>query len=84
MILKSFWDNPDIYLMYEVTVAGHVIEAGDPIKIKGQGVFRFTRIVADIKKGKEYCEVMCMKTGKFRKFYMDQIVGPVFKRSFAG
>ena len=82
MVLKSYWDNPAIYLMYEVTWKGQLIRSGDPIKIRRQrGVFRFTRLVADIKEKREWCECMDMKTGKFRRFYIDQIAGPVFKRS---
>jgi hypothetical protein len=84
MVLKSFWDNPNIYLIYEFNWNGHRIRPGDPIKIKRQrGSFRFTRIVANIKDNTEYCECMDLKTGKFRKFYVDQIAGPIYKRSLA-
>lgn len=84
MILKAYWNNPEIYLMYELTFKGEVIRAGDPIKIKRQsGVFRFTRVVADIKEKKEWVECLDMKSGKYRKFYLDQIAGPFVKRSRA-
>lgn len=82
MILKAYWHDPHIHLMYEIMWNGHKICAGDQIKIKRQrNKFRFTRVVADIKSQKEWVECLDMTTGKYRKFYIDQIAGPVFKRS---
>lgn len=82
MFLKAYWDNPEIYLIYELNVNGAVIQAGDPIRIKRQrGQFRFTRLVADIAQGKEWAECLDMRSGKYRKFYLDQIIGPSMKRS---
>ena len=82
MILKAYWHDPNINLMYEFYWNGFKICAGDQIKVRRQrGKFRFTRIVADIKAQKEWAECLDMETGKYRKFYMDQIAGPVFKRS---
>ena len=80
VVLKPYWNTENVFLIYELDWKGHHIRPGDPVKIKRKGSnFRFTRLV--VEGSEETLEVLDMKSGKCRRFHMNQFDGPVMKRS---
>ena len=80
MQLRLYSHTENVYLIYELAWFGQNVRPGDPVKIRRKGShFRFIRLVR--KDDEEWLECMDTKSGKCRKFNMNQFDGPATKRS---
>lgn len=75
-LLEPYWNNPDVSIHLEIPWKKQdVITPGTLLKITGESrsVYRFIRLVRNIKTDTEWIDVYDTTMGGWRSFYPDRI-----------